>query len=104
MAQEERDKELGGLLQDDGKPKIKAGNRENVRRKLWLSEVITFRRMDDEGLIPPGCEWRVERKKIRRKLLQELVNRCPIPCVIDYVYDNTGAAIWLEDIQLKGKF
>jgi hypothetical protein len=99
----DRDKELNALLSEENKPKIRAGNKEQARKRKWLAEVIVFRRTDESGFVPMGCEWRVERRKLRRKLLQELVNRCPIPCVIDYVYDNNGSAIWIEDLQMKGK-
>lgn len=98
----DRDKELTSMLEDENKPKIRAGNKDAKRKRLWLGEVVTIRRVDEDGFVPANCEWKVERRKLRRKLLQELVNRCPIPCVIDYVYENTGAAIWIEDLQLKG--
>lgn len=90
------------MLNDDNKPKIRAGNKEAKRKRLWLSEQVTIRRSDEDGFVPANCEWKVERRKLKRRLIQELINRCPLPCVVDYVYESTGAAIWLEDLQMKG--
>jgi hypothetical protein len=103
IGNKDRDKDLAGMLDDNNKPKVRAGNKEAKRKRLWLSEQVTIRRTDEEGFIPPNCEWKVERRKLKRKLIQELINRSGLPCVVDYVYENTGAAVWIEDLQLKGQ-
>ena len=100
----DRDKELTNMLNEENKPKIRAGNKEAKRKRLWLAEQVIIRRTDEDGFIPENCEWKVERRKLKRKLVQELINRCPLPCVVDYVYENTGAAVWIEDLQMKGIF
>lgn len=98
----DRDKELNSMLDDSNKPKIRAGNKEAKRKRMWLSEQVVIRRTDEDGFVPPNCEWKVERRKLKRKLIQELINRSPLPCVVDYVYESTGAAVWIEDLQLRG--
>lgn len=98
----DRDKELNSLFQDEN-PKMKAVDRERRRKTKWLAELITFIRMDFDGTIPKGCEWRVVRKKISKRFIQDLVNRCPIPCLIDYVYDNHGVAHWFDDLLMTAQ-
>ena len=93
-----RDRELNSAYAEDGKPKMKAADREKRRKREWLKELIRIQRKDGEGRILKGCEWRILRKKVTPKYIQELVNRCPIPCTVDYVYDNNGVAHWLDDL------
>ena len=93
-----RDRELNAAYADDKDPKIKAQDRERRRKAKWLKELIRFQRKDSEGRILKGCEWRVLRRKLSPRYIQDLVNRCPIPCTVDYVYDNNGVAHWLEDL------
>ena len=94
----DRDKELNAVFDENAKPKMRAADREKARKRKWLAEMIKIVRMDSEGEIPVGCEWRVVRRKVTRKFIQELINRCPLPCTIDYVYDNHGVAIWMDDL------
>lgn len=93
-----RDRELNAAYAEDGNPKMKAQDRERARKSQWLKELIRFQRKDSEGRILKGCEWRIVRRKISPRYLQELVNRCPIPCTVDYVYDDNGVAHWLDDL------
>lgn len=93
-----RDRELNSAYADDGNPKMKAADRERVRKNKWLKELIRFQHKDGEGRILKGCEWRILRRKVSPKYIQELVNRCPLPCTVDYVYDNNGVAHWLENL------
>ena len=98
----DRDRELNVLFEDEN-PKMKAVDRERRRKTKWLSELITFIRMDFNGNIPKNCEWRVIRKKVSKRFIQDLVNRCPIPCNIDYVYDNHGVAHWFDDLLMTAQ-
>ena len=98
----DRDKELNGLFEDEN-PKMKAVDRERRRKTKWLAELITFIRMDKDGNIPKGCEWRVVRKRVSKRFVQDLVNRSPLPCPIDYVYDNHGVAHWFDDLLMTAQ-
>lgn len=93
-----RDNELNAAYADDGNPKMKAADRERARKGKWLKELIRFQRKDQEGRILKGCEWRILRRKVTPKYIQDLVSRCPIPCTVEYVYDNNGVAHWLENL------
>jgi len=53
-------------------------------------------------VVRPGCEWRLTRKKANLEMLQHLVDRCPIPQEVDYLYDSSGTAYWLEDMLTMG--
>jgi hypothetical protein len=98
-----RDNELNNLLDGQDKAKMKSIEREHRRKVKWLSEIITFKRIDMNGQVPKGCEWMVTRKKVTKKFIQDLVNRCPIPCTIDYVYDNHGVAHWFDDLMMTAQ-
>jgi hypothetical protein len=98
-----RDNELNNLLDGQDKAKMKSLEREHRRKVKWLSELITFKRIDINGQTPKGCEWMVTRKKVTKKFIQDLVNRCPIPCTIDYVYDNHGVAHWFDDLMMTAQ-
>ena len=98
-----RDKELNELLDAQDKVKMKSLERENRRKIKWLSELISFKRIDSNGNVPKGCEWTVTRKKVTKKFIQDLVNRCPLPCLIDYVYDSHGIAHWFDDLMMTAQ-
>eukprot|EP01041_Mallomonas_annulata_P004693 gene4693-9301_t len=92
----DKDAELHGVLTGD--PTVRAQRRDKERQKAWLSELIRFKRLDDEGNLQKGCEWRVARRRCNREFLQKLVDNCPLPCQIDYVFDNGTSSIQIEDI------
>lgn len=98
-----KDAELTNILDGQDKAKMKSIEREHRRKVKWLSELITFKRMDMNGNVPKGCEWMVTRKRVTKKFIQDLVNRCPIPCTIDYVYDNHGVAHWFDDLMMTAQ-
>lgn len=98
-----RDNELNELLDSQDKVKMKSLERENRRKIKWLSELISFKRIDSNGNVPKGCEWTVARKKVTKKFIQDLVNRCPLPCLIDYVYDSHGIAHWFDDLMMTAQ-
>jgi hypothetical protein len=98
-----RDNELNNILEDQDKVKMKSLEREHRRKVKWLSELITFKRMDLNGHVPKACEWMVSRKRVTKKFIQDLVNRSPLPCTIDYVYDNHGVAHWFDDLMMTAQ-
>jgi hypothetical protein len=99
-----RDHELTDVLNKDDQnvknQKIKDGNA--FAKNKWLSQLIRIRLKDSDGVVRPGCEWRITRRKMTKETLQVLVNRCPVPCEVDYLYDSTGTAMWLDDMLTMG--
>ena len=91
--------ELKGVLAGD--PTVKAQDREELRKKNWLTELIKIQRLDDEGNLKKGCEWLIPRRRLNYDYLNNLSQRCPLPCTIDCFIDNNGECITFEDIQKK---
>jgi hypothetical protein len=96
-----RDRELSNAL--GGQPRLKAIEKTKAKKRAWLGEMITFARTDEDGSIRTGCKWRVARRKITMHFIQELVNRCPNPCDIDYFYDNNGVAFWMDTLMMDAQ-
>ena len=98
-----RDTELTQVM-DSGdnvrNQKIKDGN--TFKKNKWLNELIRIKLKDSDGVVRPGCEWRITRRKMEMKTLQDLVSRCSIPCEVDFLYDSSGTAFWLEDMRTMG--
>ena len=99
-----RDHELTDVLNADDQniknQKIKDGNA--FKKSKWLNELIRIRLKDGDGVVRPGCEWRLTRKKCDMATLQHKVDRCSIPCEVDYLYDSSGTAYWMEDMLTMG--
>jgi len=81
----------------------KERDRKANKKKQFLEDIITFKMVDEKGDDLKGCVFKVMRKRITRENLQEQVDMCPHPCLLDYIYDQTGEVIWMEDIQLAAK-
>jgi hypothetical protein len=77
--------------------------RDQIKKKAFLTELITIILTDLEGKAIPGCEWRLTRKKLNLKTLHELLKRSGKPLEVDYFYDETGAAFWIDDLVLQAK-
>lgn len=98
-----RNAELTNVLKGDSNvrnQKIKDSN--TFSKNKWLNELMRFRLKDSDGVVRPGCEWRITRRKCTMETLQNLVNRCPLPCRVDYLYDSSGTAHWMDDMLKTG--
>lgn len=100
---EQRGQALTKAFQDAETNMIKQAKGDAQRKNKWLSQLITFRRVDGWGKCPARCEWKVERRKMTTKLVQDLVRRSPLPCEIDFFIDSNGDSIYLNDLQMKGE-
>jgi hypothetical protein len=98
----ERGEALKKVMEDSETNMIKRARGDANRKNKWLSQLITFRRVNVWGKCPPGCEWKIERRKMSPKLVQDLVRRSPLPCEIDFFIDTNGDAVYLSELQMKG--
>lgn len=71
---------------------------KNERKSAWLKERIVIKLLDGKGKEMEGCTFVIARNSLSREALQLRLNRCPHPCIVDYVYDNTGAGMLIEDM------
>jgi hypothetical protein len=99
-----RDHELNDVLNATDRnvknQKIKDGN--TFSKNKWLSELMRIRLKDSDGVVRPGCEWRLTRRKMDMPTLQKLVDHCPLSAEVDYLYDSSGTAYWMEDMLTMG--
>lgn len=99
-----RDEELNSLLnQQNDRETVKAADRDRNNKKKWLSEIIVIRLKDAEGIVRPGCEFKVQRRKLNEKTIQDLINKCPVKVELDYLYDSSGSTIWIADMILQAQ-
>ena len=77
--------------------------RKANRKQQFLNDLIVFKIVDERGDNVPGCVFKITRKRVTRENLQDVVDQCPHPVLIDYLVDNTGKVIWMEDIQLQAE-
>jgi hypothetical protein len=94
----ERDKELTQVFDSTAQPKMKALERAKIKKRMWLAEMISIDITDKDGTVKPGCQWRVARRKLLKNFIQELVNRSPLPCEIDYFMDSNNVAVWIDTL------
>jgi hypothetical protein len=99
---EQRGEVLTRVMQDAENNMIKQARGDANRKNKWLSQLITFRRVNVWGKCPAGCEWKIERRKMTPKLVQDLVRRSPLPCEIDFFIDANGDSVYLSELQMKG--
>ena len=78
--------------------KFKQQKLKDESKAAWLRERIVIKILDRKGNEMEGCTFVVSRSNLNRETLQLRVNRCPHPCIVDYVYDNTGAGMLIEDM------
>jgi hypothetical protein len=101
---EQRDKELTDVFHGDGTVRNqRLRDQDTIDKNKWLNELIRFKLKDSDGNTRPGCEWRIQRRKAVIGTLQDLVNRCPLKCDVDYVYDSRGTVYWMEDMLMQGQ-
>ena len=93
-----RDAELTNLLNSEsGRESVKEADRKAASKNKWLSNLILLKLKDSEGNVRPGCEFKIQRRKLTEKTIQDLVNKCPVKVEIDYGYDTTGTAIVFDE-------
>ena len=94
-----RDAELTNLMNSEShRQDIKEVDRERNAKQKWLNQLINIKIKDSAGNVPIGCEFKVQRRRMNLKAVQDLVNRCPIKMEVDYFYDSTGTAVWPTDM------
>jgi len=93
-----RDAELTNLLNSEsGRETVKEADRKAFSKNKWLSQLVTVKLKDSEGNVRPGCEWKVQRRKLTLKTVQDCVNKGPYRVECDFVYDSTGVAITFDE-------
>ena len=99
-----RDEELTSLLGvQNTREKVKGADRDKTQKSKWLNETILMKLKDSEGVVRPGCEYKVQRRKMSEKTVQDLINRGPLKVELDYFYDSSGSTIWVEDMLLNAQ-
>ena len=94
-----RDAELTNLLNSEsGRETVKEADRKAFSKNKWLSQIITLKLKDNEGNVQPGCEWKIQRRKLTAKTVQDCVTKGPVKVEVDYVYDSSGAAITFDQL------
>jgi len=99
----DRDRELKNLFATQGADNRKEVERSAGRKAVFLNQLIKVILKDKEGLVQPGCEFKIMRRKCTRKIIQDLVNRSPVKVIVDYVYDSSATAMWIEDMMLHAQ-
>ena len=87
----------------NGDPTVRAIDRDRARKKAWMKDLIRIQRLDDDGRLQKGCEWRIARRRLTQSYLQGLVDKCPLPCNIDCFVDNNGTSFTFNEIQVKAQ-
>ena len=104
MAIASRDVELQNLMNSESnRTDIKVEDKERNRKQKWLNELINVKVKDAAGNVPVGCEFKIQRRRMTLKAVQDLVNRCPIKCEVEYFYDTSGTAIWPNDMLIQSQ-
>ena len=99
-----RDAELTNLMNSESnRQDIKEVDRERNAKAKWLNQLINIKIKDAAGNVPIGCEFRVQRRRLTLKAVQDLVNRCPVKMEIDYFYDSSGSAVWPTDMVTRSQ-